>query len=284
MKKFTLFFAMFFFVIGSTNAQVLSQVYNTSTYAASTANGKTAWSGNIVLLQNNLESSYGFYNPGFVAATPLSYAQSGYRLILGSPNNENAPTDTAMWFTYTATGLEVGKAYDISAVIECIQTNTFGEYAAAIWEGTSGDIPAAYKTRAYVNTNKKLSSSSAALGGEQTLSGTYTATAATMTFGIGAAKSTTGTFFNKLQIKSWSIIKNTTLGINENELLENAIIVSKSGVTLNGVDGNVQVLDIQGKILASGLVKADGTLNYNFSDNSIYIIKAGDVTKKVMFN
>ncbi|MGA9639474.1 T9SS type A sorting domain-containing protein [Flavobacterium sp.] len=292
MKKITLFFAMFTLMIGTSHLSaqtILNQVFNTTTYAASTANGKTAWVGNINLFQSNFESFYSYYDPGFAIGTSMSFAQNGSTLILGSPSNQNAPGETAMWFTYTATGLEVGKSYDLSALIECVQSNTGADYTAAIWEGASSAIPPAYKTQAYVNTNKKLTSTSGALGGEQTLSGTYLATASTMTFGIGAAKSTGAqTFFNKLQIKSWSIIKNTTLGINDTVLSPNNISISKTGITLNGVSGIVQVIDVLGKVLVSGSVKANEQLNYNFSSATMYFVKVstsgGSKTRKVIFN
>ena len=279
MKKLLLP-TMFLLMIGSLNAQtILNQTYD-GTYAASTANGKTVWTGNMVLLQTNLESGYGFSNPGYVATSPLFYAASGFKFTLGSPNNENAPDGTAQWLTYTATGLEVGKSYDVSAVVNCFQTNTSTDYALAIWEGAS--VP----NKSYVNANRKAFTTGAAEG-DKTLSGIYVATATTMTFGIGSAKTATGTLFSKLQVKSWSISKNNTLSLNDKELTKTEIIVSKEGVVLTDLPGTIHIYDVQGRLLTSGTVKANEKLGYDFSVATIYLVKVttsvGTATKKVLF-
>lgn len=280
MKKRILQLAVYLLMITSLNAQtILNQTYD-GTYASSTVNGKTAWTGNMVLLQSNLASGYGFSNPGYLATSPLFYAASGFKFTLGSPNNENAPDGTVQWLTYTATGLEIGKSYDVSAVVNCFQTNTSTDYALAIWEGAS--VP----NKSYVNSNRKAFSTGAAEG-DKTLSGTYVATATTMTFGIGSAKTTTGTLFCKLQIKSWSIVKNNTLGVNDNELTKTEIVVSKEGVVLSDLPGTIQIYDVQGKLLISKSVKTNEKLYYDFSVSTIYLVKittsVGTITKKVLF-
>ncbi|AUS06543.1 T9SS type A sorting domain-containing protein [Pseudotamlana carrageenivorans] len=73
-----------------------------------------------------------------------------------------------------------------------------------------------------------------------------------------------------------------------NDFIKNNFTVSKTGVSLKSLSGNVQVFDLLGRRLASKQVRAQETLDFNFEEGTFYIVKVsakeGTASRKVGFN
>jgi hypothetical protein len=285
MKKITSLFTLFGLMIGilNLNAQtvILNQTFD-ATYAASTANGKTAWASNQTLISTDYADGFGFINPptGWTNSAVSSCSWLQGFLTLGSPSNGNTNADEEAWFTFTKSGLTIGNEYKVEIPVVRSQGRADVDHALHAWSTTPPSTN-------FASSNSLYTTTTIAAESEQLLSKTFVANATTMTFGLGIGRDGTNDMFNKTRILSIKITETTTLSTNTNDL-KNNILITKNGVTLNNVSGNVEIIDLLGRLLYSKQLRSKETLNYQFNNASIYIVRlttnSGSATKKVVFN
>lgn len=170
--------------------------------------------------------------------------------------------------TYAATSLAPGD-YEMEVDI-MVQNTAVLPWVQDAWL-TSGSAPA---------------TSAPSLGTNVTfvkLTKTVTLTAGDHTFGI-----VRGGSGSQLFVKGWKVdFIGPTLSV-DTDVIENNFSVSRTGVTLINVSGNLQIIDLLGRTLVSKQLRKQETLSYNFNSATIYMIKLttekGSATKKVVFN
>jgi hypothetical protein len=88
-------------------------------------------------------------------------------------------------------------------------------------------------------------------------------------------------------IKEWKLsFLGPTLNTDD-AVLKSNFSISKTGITLKAISGNVQIIDLLGRILVSKELKNQETLTYEFNSATIYMVKLttnlGSATRKVVF-
>ena len=114
-----------------------------------------------------------------------------------------------------------------------------------------------------------------------TLTKTVNLAAGNNTFGILRGGSGAQLF-----VKAWKVDFLPPLSV-EKDVIKNNFTISKTGVSLNDISGNVQIIDLLGRVLISKQLRAQETLDYKFKSTTIYMVRLttelGSATKKVVF-
>ncbi|MBB5267878.1 T9SS type A sorting domain-containing protein [Algibacter amylolyticus] len=285
MKKITLLFAILGLQIGTLNLNaqtvILDQTFD-ATYASSTANGKTAWGPNQTLILTDYADGFGFINPstGWSNSSVSSCSWLQGFLTLGSPGNGNTTADEEAWFTFTKSGLTIGNMYQVEVPVVRKQGRPEVDHTLHAWSTTPPSTNFASANSLYTTTTGLEEP-------EELLTKNFVADATTMTFGVGIGRDGTVDMFNKTRILSMKITDLGTTLSTDNDVLKNSFTVVKTGVTLKAISGNVQIIDLFGRLLASKQLKNNETLNYQFNNTSIYVVRLtsnmGSLTKKVVF-
>lgn len=203
----------------------------------------------------------------FVGSLPTGYGSTGtiQSNQFGSKWGVKLLANSSL--TYTATGLAAGN-YTMEAHM-VVQNSAVLPYIQDVWpDGGTPATPVIVSNPANNNTfvtyTKVVNIPSA---------GDYT-------FGI-----VRGGSGSQLIVSDWKVTQGT-LSVDD-AVIKNNFTISKTGVSLKDISGNIQIIDLLGRVLASKELKNQEKLDFEFNSSTIYIVKvatiSGTASKKVIF-